>query len=328
MWFEMPPRVDRWDPRRIASAAIAVRGAWHLLDSAGRRVARFRRLPEDRPIDLNALVAPYLGAIVVGLLVVVLLPPRHRDRAGTSPGPPPAPSRWGHARGGRAQPRSDPRRPPRQGPRRRPRARRAFGAVGGPRGGGASCRPADRPGSVQSVRGDRRQPELRPRPDGSQRRRVRGQQPSRAHRDAPLREGDRRRQIRFGAVGRGGRSPPCRARPDAAERAVPRGPGSRSDRQAVTRSRHDARMASNDKPTAPADSRETDAARAGSPTPLEQLPVWDGFVADAPGDDRRRPAGRSRRAPRRPQSGAAEGRHPRRRAAARGRRRREPARPR
>ena len=28
---------------------------------------------EDRPIDLNALVAPYLGAIVVGLLVVVLL---------------------------------------------------------------------------------------------------------------------------------------------------------------------------------------------------------------------------------------------------------------
>ena len=32
-----------------------------------------RRLPEDRPIDLNALVAPYLGAIVVGLVVVVLL---------------------------------------------------------------------------------------------------------------------------------------------------------------------------------------------------------------------------------------------------------------
>ena len=28
---------------------------------------------EDRPIDLNALVAPYLGAIVVGLVVVVLL---------------------------------------------------------------------------------------------------------------------------------------------------------------------------------------------------------------------------------------------------------------
>ncbi len=33
----------------------------------------FRRLPEDRPIDLNALVAPYLGAIVVGLVVAVVL---------------------------------------------------------------------------------------------------------------------------------------------------------------------------------------------------------------------------------------------------------------
>ena len=32
------------------------------------------------------------------------------------------------------------------------------------------------------------------------------------------------------------------------ERGSPRGPGSRSDRQAVTRSRHDARMASNDSP--------------------------------------------------------------------------------
>ncbi len=32
-----------------------------------------RRLPEDRPIDLNALVAPYLGAIVVGLVIAVLL---------------------------------------------------------------------------------------------------------------------------------------------------------------------------------------------------------------------------------------------------------------
>ena len=31
--------------------------------------ARFRRLPEDRPIDLNALVAPYVGAVVVGLVV-------------------------------------------------------------------------------------------------------------------------------------------------------------------------------------------------------------------------------------------------------------------
>lgn len=32
-----------------------------------------RRLPEDRHIDLNVIVAPYLGAIVVGLLVAVLL---------------------------------------------------------------------------------------------------------------------------------------------------------------------------------------------------------------------------------------------------------------
>ncbi len=32
-----------------------------------------RRLPEDRPIDLNAFVAPYLGAIVVGLVIAVLI---------------------------------------------------------------------------------------------------------------------------------------------------------------------------------------------------------------------------------------------------------------
>ena len=30
-------------------------------------------MPEDRPIDLNALVAPYLGLIVVGLAVLILL---------------------------------------------------------------------------------------------------------------------------------------------------------------------------------------------------------------------------------------------------------------
>ena len=32
-----------------------------------------RRLPEDRPIDLNALVAPYVGAIVIGLLIAVVV---------------------------------------------------------------------------------------------------------------------------------------------------------------------------------------------------------------------------------------------------------------
>src|SRR4026209_1709989 len=51
------------------------RGSWSM--PPARRgcppSARFRRLPEDRPIDLNALVAPYLGAIVVGLILLVLL---------------------------------------------------------------------------------------------------------------------------------------------------------------------------------------------------------------------------------------------------------------
>jgi hypothetical protein len=43
-----------------------------MLDSA-RRATPVRRLPEDRPIDLNALVAPYIGLITVGLAVVVVL---------------------------------------------------------------------------------------------------------------------------------------------------------------------------------------------------------------------------------------------------------------
>jgi Protein of unknown function (DUF4446) len=49
------------------------RGDRHLLDSGGRRALVPRRLPEDRPIDLNALVAPYLGLIVVGLATFMLL---------------------------------------------------------------------------------------------------------------------------------------------------------------------------------------------------------------------------------------------------------------
>ena len=78
MWFGTPPQGwIRWDPRRIASAggagSGAVRPAWHLLDSARPASRPVRCLPEDRPIDLNALVAPYVGAIVVGLVVVVLL---------------------------------------------------------------------------------------------------------------------------------------------------------------------------------------------------------------------------------------------------------------
>ena len=65
------------------------------------------------------------------------------------------------------------------------------------------------------------------------------------------------------------------------------------------------------------------------PVPLEQIPVWDGFVADR----RRTFAPAIRRPgldalPRRAEPGPAEGGHARRRAAARRRRRRAPARPR
>jgi hypothetical protein len=68
-------------PRRIASAERpafpAVGGAGlvapcHLLDSADRR-HRVRRLSESPDIDLNALVSPSIGPIVVGLAVVVLV---------------------------------------------------------------------------------------------------------------------------------------------------------------------------------------------------------------------------------------------------------------
>jgi hypothetical protein len=48
-------------------------GECHLLDSDRRRAPVSRRLPEDRPIDLNALVAPYLGLIVLGLAAFMLL---------------------------------------------------------------------------------------------------------------------------------------------------------------------------------------------------------------------------------------------------------------
>jgi hypothetical protein len=48
-------------------------GECHLLDSDRRRAPVPRRLPEDRPIDLNALVAPYLGLIVLGLAAFILL---------------------------------------------------------------------------------------------------------------------------------------------------------------------------------------------------------------------------------------------------------------
>jgi hypothetical protein len=66
----------RWVARRIASE----RGAGsndpgHLLDS-GRPprppVRPVRPCPEDRPIDLNALVEPVLGAVVAGLGIAVL----------------------------------------------------------------------------------------------------------------------------------------------------------------------------------------------------------------------------------------------------------------
>ena len=44
-----------------------------MLDSGRRPSDPVRRLPEDRHIDLNAIVAPNLGAVVVGLLIAVVL---------------------------------------------------------------------------------------------------------------------------------------------------------------------------------------------------------------------------------------------------------------
>ncbi|HEX5822855.1 MAG TPA: DUF4446 family protein [Candidatus Limnocylindrales bacterium] len=64
--------------RRIASAATGGRsgGKGHLLDSGrppGCPVRPSNRPSEDRPIDLNALVEPVLGAVVLGLGVAVLV---------------------------------------------------------------------------------------------------------------------------------------------------------------------------------------------------------------------------------------------------------------
>ena len=66
--------------------------------------------------------------------------------------------------------------------------------------------------------------------------------------------------------------------------------------------------------------RETDAVAQGA-CASRTAPRLGRLRPGRAGDHRRRPAGRSRCAPRRPQSGAAEGRHPRRRAAPRRRRR-------
>ena len=119
--------------------------------------------PEDPRIDLDALVEPYLAKLVVGLCAVVVLllvavfvlARRTRRTDDRLAGPDP--------RRGGPQPRGRPRRPPRQGLRGRARARRAGGADGGPRGSAASSLPARRARALQPVRGDRRQPELRPR---------------------------------------------------------------------------------------------------------------------------------------------------------------------
>ena len=64
--------------RRIASAAAGSGsgGKGRLLDSdrpSRRRACPIRPALEDRPIDLNALVEPVLGAVVVGLGLAVLL---------------------------------------------------------------------------------------------------------------------------------------------------------------------------------------------------------------------------------------------------------------
>ena len=79
-----PSGID-WDARRIASAApgSGSGGEGHLLDSGrpptvgpparrGPACRPFDR-PEDRPIDLNALVEPVLGAVVFGLGLAVLV---------------------------------------------------------------------------------------------------------------------------------------------------------------------------------------------------------------------------------------------------------------
>ena len=131
---------------------MAMIGASPAEDSIGARSrssgrvapAETRRLPASLAppppgrtvlIDLNALVAPYLGAIVArprvsscSLLVIVLS--RRVATARLA-----APARRCHAGGGRPQPRGDPRRPPRPGAGGRPRARRAVGAIGRPRAG-------------------------------------------------------------------------------------------------------------------------------------------------------------------------------------------------
>jgi hypothetical protein len=62
-----------WVSRRIAfGRPVGFRAVPHLLDSADRS-HRVRRLPEIVTIDLNALVSPNIGPIVVGLSVIVLL---------------------------------------------------------------------------------------------------------------------------------------------------------------------------------------------------------------------------------------------------------------
>jgi hypothetical protein len=58
----------------IAVAAGGSGGEGHLLDSGGREALSARHArPEDRPIDLNALVEPVLGAVVTGLGAAVIL---------------------------------------------------------------------------------------------------------------------------------------------------------------------------------------------------------------------------------------------------------------
>ena len=158
--------------------------------------------------------------------------------------------------------------------------------------------------------------------DRRERRRVRHQQPPRPGRHAPVREGGRGRPVRCGPVGGGRTGAPAGTR--GTGRAVVQRPasrrGRRSDSQGVTSGPED--------PDMPPDRPDTDTPMTRprgrrEPTPLEQIPVWDGFVADAPSaTGRRRSAGRPRRAARRPQPGAAQGGDARRGAAARRRRRR------
>ena len=244
--------------------------------------------------DLNALVTPYLGAIVIALalavvvllvLVIVLFRRTSASRAA---------HRRPHAR--RRTARAS-RRPstPTSTRSTRSRARSTTSRPGRPSWSGRSAGlPAPRARPLQPVRGHRRQPELRARAARPARRRVRRQQPPRAGRDPRLRQGDRAGHVRGRAVRGGGRGAAARARrePGRARAAdvtrIVMRPVTPELARAAPSSRRAPSPSTAVDPADPPRPRRVRRRVGREPAALVQIPVWGGRRAALRSTRRRR----------------------------------------